>query len=604
MTTRADRLAAPAPGGPLTVAAGPVPLSKLHAPSGRAAPSALDAPSSPATPSDLATFGDPEALSEMDAPSDPAARREPPAALSELEEVERQARGTDNAADPGGADDDGHTDDAAAGGGHGDRQRSQASRLVTLARESYRLVLGEDGRCYAVDVGGPSVAVALRGRDGLRTRLARTYYARTGTAPAASALADALTVVEGMTANTRPVPVALRVARHRGDLVLDLADPTGRAVIIGPGGWSLTETSPVLFRRTALTHPLPVPDGDATAGVTQLRRLLNVGEDGFGLIVAWLLTALIPDIPHPILALTGEQGTAKSTAARFLVSLIDPSPAPLRSAPRDVRQWAVTAAASWTVALDNISTIPAWLSDTLCKAVTGDGIVDRALFTDDDVTVLAFRRALVMTSIDAGALAGDLAERLVCVELQRIDPARRLPDETIEATFRRAHPAILGGLLDLLADVLGALAHIQLDELPRMADFARVLAALDQVTGWSTLGAYTAAGQDVTDAVLDADVLACAIREVMIGQAVGWTGTAAELLALLTPDAAPPRGFPRSPRALSGQLRRLAPSLRSADIDVEFTKNERQRLVVLTHRPREGGGDQPSRPSRPTSQPP
>jgi hypothetical protein len=482
-----------------------------------------------------------------------------------------------------------------------DGKRSQASRLVEIARESYRLIVGEDGRCYAVDEGGPTVAVPLRGRDGLRTRLARTYYARTGTAPSASSLVDALAVIEGMAGESRPVPVALRVAKHRGQILLDLADPTGRVVIVTANGWALAETSPVLFRRTALTHALPVPEPGAGRGLDQLRRLLNVDDAGFGLIVGWLVAALVPDIPHPILALTGEQGTAKSTAARFLVSLIDPSPAPLRSAPRDVRQWAVTAAASWTVALDNISAIPPWLSDTLCKAVTGDGIVDRALFTDDDVTVLAFRRALVMTSIDSGALAGDLAERLVCVELHRIDPTRRLPDEALEAVYRRARPAILAALLDLLSEVLATLPGIQLNQLPRMADFARILAALDLATGWATLDAYTASAVDVTDAVLDADPLGCAVRDFMAGRQE-WTGTAAQLLELVTPEPAP-RSFPRSPRALSGQLRRLAPALRGADIALDFTKTERHRLVILTKEP-EGSCIEPSRPSSPTSQPP
>lgn len=477
----------------------------------------------------------------------------------------------------------------------GEGRRSQASRLVALARESYRLVRGHDGRCYAVDVDGPAVAVALRNRDGLRTRLANTYYARTGAAVSNSALADALTVLEGMTGRGESVPVALRVARHRDGLVLDLGDPTGRAVVVGRSGWSLVESSPVLFRRTTLTVALPVPESDGS-GLAQLRELLNVDDDGFGLVVGWLLAALIPDIPHPILVLTGEQGTAKSTAARFLVSLIDPSPAPLRSAPRDMRAWAVTAAASWMVALDNVSAIPGWLSDTLCKAVTGDGIVDRALFTDDDVTVLAFRRVLVLTSIDAGVLAGDLAERLVAVELHRIDPTRRRPDAAIEAAYRRARPEILGGLLDLLVEVLDALEVVSPTELPRMADFARVLTALDHVTGWRTVSAYTSAGRDVTDAVLEADLLACAVRELLAGQAVGWTGTAAELLALLTPDPVP-RGFPRSPRGLSGQLRRVAPALRSAGVEVEFTKTERARLIILTRCTPEPPCGQPSRPS-------
>src|SRR5690606_13531964 len=100
-----------------------------------------------------------------------------------------------------------------------------------------------------------------------------------------------------------------------------------------------------------------------------LRKLVNADDLQWRLLVGWLVSALLPDIPHPILALFGEQGTAKSTTTKLLMLLVDPSPGPLRSPPRDVRQWAVTANASWTVALDNVSDVPAWLSDLLCKAV-------------------------------------------------------------------------------------------------------------------------------------------------------------------------------------------------------------------------------------------
>lgn len=459
---------------------------------------------------------------------------------------------------------------------------SQASRLVALAEESYRLIQGIDGRAYAVDKGGPAVALPLRGRDGLRQRLARTYYAHTGSAASSSALADALTVIEGMAAEASGEPVGLRVAAHGDAVVLDLGDPTGRAVLIEPGRWQVTDVSPVLFRRTALTNALPLPAD--TGDLMAFRNLLNVDDDGFALIVAWLLAALIPGIPHPILALLGEQGTAKSTAAAFCVRLIDPSPAPLRSAPKDVKAWAVTATASWTVALDNVSTIAPWFSDTLCKAVTGDGIVDRALFTDDDVTVLSFRRVIALTSIDAGTLAGDLAERMVPVELQRIDSTRRRPDADVEADFRAALPATLAGLLDLLADILRILPSIQLADLPRMADFARILAALDTVTGWQSLPAYRQRTAENSRAVIDSDPFATAVRDLVKGQAVGWVGTAAELLTAVTPEH-PPRGWPVTSRAAGGHLRRISPALRVSGIDVETGRSNGDRVFRLTARP-------------------
>ncbi len=296
---------------------------------------------------------------------------------------------------------------------------SQASRLVALALARFRLLLGDDGRLYGVTLDGPNVALPLRGRGGLRERLAKLYADNCGgTVPSASALADALAVLEGHCRTGDPESVALRLARHNDGIVLDLGTVDGRCIIADRDGWRAQSRSPVLFRRTALTSPLPEPLRGGN--LDRLQDLLNVDEDGWHLLIGWLVAALIPELPHPILALFGEQGTAKSTTARMLVELIDPSPAPLRSCPRDIRQWAVTAAASWTVALDNVSTVPSWLSDTLCKAVTGDGIVDRALYTDDDVSVLSFRRVVAMTSIDAGALAGDLAERLLPVELARI----------------------------------------------------------------------------------------------------------------------------------------------------------------------------------------
>jgi hypothetical protein len=439
---------------------------------------------------------------------------------------------------------------------------SQASRLVALAQLHYQLVNGTDGRPYATPLAGPAIAHALRGRAGLRSRLADLYYDTYQQAPSSAALTDALAVLEAQAERTDPVPVALRVAQAaERSIVVDLGAADGRVVLVEPGGWRIIDRAPVLFRRSGLTAPLPEPTrGGSLDG---LRALLNVDEARFRLCVAWLVAALVPDIPHPILALFGEQGTAKSTAARLLVSLIDPSPAPLRTPPREMRSWAAAANASWVVALDNVSAVPAWLSDTLCKAVTGDGIVERTLHTDDDITVLTFRRVIALTSIDAGQLAGDLAERMLPVELDPIPPEQRRTDAEITTAYDTARPQILGALLDLVAQVLDHLPAVRLDQLPRMADFARILAAVDRLHSWSTLDDYTTAANDTALAVLEYDPVAVAVRD-LVGRGGAWQGTTSELLDRLTPDDHPPKTWPRSPRALAGALKRLAPALRGA----------------------------------------
>ncbi len=90
----------------------------------------------------------------------------------------------------------------------------------------------------------------------------------------------------------------------------------------------------------------------------ELWGLLNVAELDRPLVLAWLVAALIENIPHPVLSFTGEQGTGKTTAARIVTSLLDPSPVPLRKPSRDAEAWITAASASWIVAVDNISTVP------------------------------------------------------------------------------------------------------------------------------------------------------------------------------------------------------------------------------------------------------
>jgi hypothetical protein len=467
------------------------------------------------------------------------------------------------------------------GRGGGD---SQATRLVALAHAQFRLVRGEDGRPYAVEHDGLPIAYGLRGRDGLRGRLAELYSDLYQATPSGAALSDALVVLESRAMRRDPEPVALRVAPvGPSSVALDLATSDGRCVLIDAGGWRIVQRSPMLFRRSALTGPLSEPTRGGS--LDALAELLNVDAGGFRLIVAWLVAAMMPDIAHPILALVGEQGTAKSTAARLVVSLVDASPAPLRTPPRELRSWAASAQASWVVAFDNVSSIPDWLSDTLCKAVTGDGIVERTLHTDDDINILTFRRCIALTSIDAGRLAGDLAERLLTVELARIPRHKRRTDTVIAEQYARARPAILGALLDLTARVLATLPDVELDELPRMADFARILGALDRTQGWTTLADYGEAAAEANRAVLESSPVAQAVIA-LVGRGGAWHGTPGELLDRLTPEPRP-RDWPHTARGLSGQLARLAPALEDNGITIERPPTRgAQRTITLRANPR------------------
>jgi hypothetical protein len=463
----------------------------------------------------------------------------------------------------------------------GSSRKSTASELVSLALDTWRFTVDSQGRPFAIPLRGPRIARPLgRGVGSLKTELARLFHGRTGRVPGRSSLDEALTVLEGEAAASSREDVYVRVGYDDDAIVIDLGDPSGQCIHIASDSVEIEARSPVLFRRTELTSELPIPVFGA-ASPDDLGKLLNVDPEGLQLLWGWLVSSLL-DIPRPILLLTGEQGTGKTGAAKVISRLVDPSPAPVRAAPTALEQWVTAAVGSHVVALDNLSKIDSWFSDALCRAATGEGLVKRQLYTDDGIAVLEFRRSVILTSIEMGALRGDLGERLVPIELQVIPPSKRQTDAALEERFHELHPGMLAVLCDLTSRVLGEMPNVNLPCLPRMADFGRALAALDRVTGWSTLERYMVALENIADDVLAGDPLGAAIRQFLIGHGGRWSGTVSDLYPLLHDLLSESAAFPRTPKTLSEALKRLAPALRSNGIQTEFFRTKRSRTIELT----------------------
>ncbi len=459
---------------------------------------------------------------------------------------------------------------------------TQAEKVVSLAKELYRFGQTPKHEPFAVKIDGSNVALWLNGSGGaLKDAIAFAYRAQHNGVMNSTAFTDALCALRGEALTMQPESVSIRVGRSGGSVVLDLGRIDGSAALIGHGGggWVVVPRSKILFQRTALTGELPMPTHGGS--LEQLRELLNVTPETWPVLLAWLVAALIPDMPHPILMLGGQQGTGKTTAARYICGVFDPSDAPIRSQPRDPEAWSMSVANSWATVIDNVSTIPEWWSDALCKAVTGDGFVRRMLYTNNEVSVLSFKRVIALTSIDAGALRGDLAERLLLVDLDPIPEDKRKSELDLDKAYRAVHSSILGALLDLAGKVLYQLPKVQLTQLPRMADFAKVLAAVDAVLGTTSLALYLDQSKRIACDVLDADPVGTAIVNWMSRRGELWSGSASQLMDEIKPDD-PDRSWPRSPRGFGSRLRRLMPALALQGVIVTPPhRNDRKRDFVV-----------------------
>ena len=258
----------------------------------------------------------------------------------------------------------------------------------------------------------------------------------------------------------------------------------------------------------------------------------------------------------------------------------------------------IAAANSGVLAFDNLSYLPEWTSDALCRIATNSGFASRQLYSDDDEVHLSACRPILFNGIEEVAARGDLLQRSILIDLPVIPDDRRKAEEDFWRDFAEAHPRLLGALLDAVSGAMRALPATRLDRLPRMADFARWGEAGARAEGRPAgefLAAYAANQSKATEIALEGSPVAMALLG-MMGSGLTWTGTAQALLAVLedkVPSSSRRRNWPASPRGLSGALRRAAPALRSLGVSVEFDRGNdkhRTRNITLTSGAAGAGG--------------
>jgi len=448
---------------------------------------------------------------------------------------------------------------------------SSTDVLLSIATAA-RLFHASDGTGFAdLIVDGHRETWPLRSKR-FQTWLRQHYYERTWDAPSPATLNAALNALQAQAQFDGPQrKVSVRLAEQDGWIYLDLADEFWRCVEISANRWRIDEDPPVRFRRSAGMQPLPLPVRGGS--IEALAPFVNLASDSdFVLVAAWLLGALRGGGPYPVLAIAGEQGSAKTVLSKLLRALIDPSVAPVRALPRDERELFIAASHSHVLAFDNLSGLPPWLSDSLCRLTSGGAFSTRRLFTDQDEIFFAAARPIILNGIEDVVTRPDLADRAIVLMLAPIAERQRRPEHALWREFELARPYILGALLDAVAHGLHMLPQVRLPRLPRMADFALWATACESAfrPGGTLETAYANNRHDAIENIVDADPVAAHVREFMADRGQ-WTGSASDLLQAGTSRA----GWPKSPRALAGRLRRAQTFLRTVGIAIVFGREGR-----------------------------
>lgn len=352
-----------------------------------------------------------------------------------------------------------------------------------------------------------------------------------------------------------------RLTTEDQQVLVDLGDDQWQMIVVDQAGWSVVPQQRPHFFRPAHQRPLVTPV--AGGSIDELFEFTPVNPPGDQLLLAaWLLSAFLLRVPSPILLLTGSQGSGKTTRSRWLRSLVDPSEVPVLGE-IEMRQLVQTFAHHAVACFENVSTFNRAVSDQFCRAVTGDGVERRKLYTDSDSVLYSFRRAILINGLAIPSERPDFLDRSIVLEFTRPEEFKTASE--LDAAFNAASGRMLGALLDLLAKTFGLLESMPPASEFRMADFARFGRAVAVALGRTTHEFDTAYRDNirrVRQQLLEEHLLGRLLREfaTCYTETRPWTGNVAELLDALCSHAKR-KGLPRIESELTRSKSKLSSEL-------------------------------------------
>ncbi len=435
------------------------------------------------------------------------------------------------------------------------------------------------------------------------------------------------------------IPLHLRVAWDNPDttdsIYYDLSDDKNRCIKVSRDGWQIVDNqTDVLFRMqdhfkpqvdpiTTTTTNFDTIDSIDSKMFDEFISLFNLKtnkentEDIKLLLKCYIISLFIPEIPKPILLLHGEQGGAKSTFQELIKMLVDPSTTQTFTFPRDSSEFVQQLSHNPIAYYDNVSDIQDWISDLLCRAVTGSSFSKRALYTNDDDIYYNFKRIIGINGIDLAATKADLLDRGLIIQTERIDKKDRKKIKKIWEQFNQLKPYVLGYIFDILVKVLRYRAeHGEIDfpnGLNRMADWEEYAEIISRCMGNNDGKFQDVYAENIgvqVDEAIESSPLSQAViefmsEEIVIGIELGtnkeikiireeWTGTPTELhtmlqnivIAKLNLIVSKSKSWPKSASALTRKINSVKTNLREKGIEIILGRDEKgNRTITISKMP-------------------
>jgi hypothetical protein len=381
-----------------------------------------------------------------------------------------------------------------------------------------------------------------------------------------------------------------------GGVWMDMGYDFGRAIHVTMDGWHVDENPPQIFYH--YNHQMPLYTPVSGGSLDMMDEFLNLEDEDRILAKIAIISYLVPGVPHIGLNVIGPQGTGKSTSQLLIIKLLDPASTNILSLPSDEKELTQNLEHHSVCMFDNVGYLSRTQSDILCRAITGDAIEKRALYTNDESFIKQYMRTIGLNGISTVIEKSDLFSRMLTLNFLKIkDDARKTYAEMLEIMDRDG-PLILGAILDILVRAIQFYPETQTKINVRMSDFARWGCAIAKAMGleqskFEAVYLGNLEGQD--EIVVQSSLIAEKIIEYMDRtQSVRLEGSASELKELMEAFTNPPdsygrpmgdllskmQGWAKTSTWFGRNLMEVAPSMESAGYFVKRTHGMTTRYII------------------------
>lgn len=460
--------------------------------------------------------------------------------------------------------------------------------LIQLSKEVNFFLNDLEEACAAITINDHTEIWKVKSRI-FKLWLTKLYYEETGSAPTVEAMNQALNVLEmSATFNGEKHKLQLRVAEHNQKFYYDLSDKDWRVVEVSPEGLKILKNPPILFNRNKNMKAQVNPkfNGDIHLLLKHV-RLKN--EDDQILYLVYVVSCLIPNIPHTVIVYSGEKGASKSTSMKMTRQIIDPAVRDLLTMPNSIQDLAISLSNNYMPCFDNLDSLSASKSDLLCIASTGGGFSKRTLFTDDDETLLELHRCPALNGINVVVTRADLMDRSIVLELERIPEEERKEERVVRELFEADKADIIGGALNVLSKAMSIYPTVQLAKLSRMADFTRWGYAISEAMGYGGerfLTAYKNNQNSSNEEAISSHPVASTMVSLMQNRSE-WSGSVADLLRKLESEAfiekidTNIKSWPKAAHILSRRLKEVKSNLGEKGITFDIRPSGDNKTITI-----------------------